>query len=52
MVRMYMVFNIYSIFIDLDVYVFNGEVDYGRGVWIDAGWKYNLLSEQWTKLQK
>lgn len=36
----------------MDVFVLAGEINFGRGVWNEAGWKYSLLSKQWTKLEK
>lgn len=39
-------------YLDLDIYVIGGEIGFGRGLWNDSGWKYNLLSKKWTKLDK
>ncbi|XP_026817278.1 uncharacterized protein LOC113556504 [Rhopalosiphum maidis] len=42
----------YHVFIkDLDVYVLAGEIAFGRGMWNKEGWKYNLLTENWKRLQ-
>ncbi|XP_025191040.1 uncharacterized protein LOC112591438 [Melanaphis sacchari] len=36
---------------DLDIYVLAGEIAFGRGTWNKEGWKYNLLTEKWKRLQ-
>lgn len=36
--------------IELEIYVLNGEIELGSGNYNAIGWKYNLLSKQWKKL--
>lgn len=54
----YFILNIYLVFImdtfiliEMEIYVLAGEIGYGRGTWNESGWKYNLLSKQWKKLE-
>jgi len=35
----------------MDIFVMAGEISYGRGFWNEAGWHYNLLSEQWKIIE-
>ncbi|XP_025408876.1 kelch-like protein 28 isoform X2 [Sipha flava] len=35
---------------EMDIFVLAGEIGYLRDTWNRSGWKYNLLSKQWKKL--
>lgn len=36
----------------MDIFVMAGEISYDRGLWNEASWRYNLLSEQWKIIEK
>lgn len=36
----------------MEIFVLAGEIGYGKGMWNETGWKYNLLTKEWKKLEK
>ncbi|XP_050530643.1 kelch repeat and BTB domain-containing protein 8-like [Daktulosphaira vitifoliae] len=36
---------------DMDIFILAGEIGYGRGQWNETGWKYNMITKQWSQLK-
>lgn len=36
----------------MDIFAIGGEINYGKGMWNEQIWKYNILSKEWKQLDK
>lgn len=36
----------------MNIFVMAGEISYGRGMWNETGWIYNMLTEKWTQIKQ
>lgn len=36
----------------MNIFVVGGEIGLGKGSWNMEGWKFNMISKKWRKLEK